>query len=79
MNSNQDIDIEHQLATFRRGAHELRLKDKSGGYRVVYALVRSGTVHVLHAFKKTTQATPKRNIEMALLPLFLGIGAFMEN
>lgn len=48
-----------------RGVHELRLKDRSGAYRVVYALIHSGTVHVLHAFKKTTQATPKRNIEVA--------------
>jgi phage-related protein len=47
------------------GVHELRLKDRSGVYRILYALVREGTVHVLHAFKKTAQATPRRNIELA--------------
>ena len=26
-----------------RGVHEQRLKDRSGGYRVVYALIRSGS------------------------------------
>lgn len=31
----------------------------------MYALVRSGVVHVLHAFEKTTQATARRNIELA--------------
>jgi phage-related protein len=49
----------------RRGVHELRVKDGFGGYRAVYALIRSGTVYGLHAFKKTTQATPKRNVEIA--------------
>jgi phage-related protein len=47
------------------GVHELRLKDRSGVYRVVYALIVQGTVHVLHGFKKTAQATPRRNIELA--------------
>jgi hypothetical protein len=48
-----------------RRVHELRLKDRSGAYRVVYALVRRGTVHVLHAFKKTMQATPFKNVDLA--------------
>jgi len=47
------------------GIHELRLKDRSGAYRVVYAVVRSAAVHVLHAFKKTTQGTSARNLELA--------------
>ena len=45
--------------------HELRLKARSGAYRVVDALVFRGSVHVLHAFKKTTQATPERNLSLA--------------
>jgi phage-related protein len=47
------------------GVHELRLKDRTGVYRVVYALIESGTVHLLHAFKKKTQATPQRTLELA--------------
>ena len=35
-----------------RGVHELRLKDRSGQYRVIYALVLRGSIHVLYAFKK---------------------------
>lgn len=46
------------------GVHELRLKDRSGHYRVLYALVRAGYVYVLHAFEKTTAATPARRIEL---------------
>jgi phage-related protein len=59
------MPLSRPMPSIGRGVHELRLKDRSGGYRVVYALIRSGTIHVLHAFKKTTQATPKRNIEIA--------------
>ena len=47
------------------GVHELRLKARSGAYRVVYALVQRGTVHVLHAFKKTTQSTSAGSLELA--------------
>ena len=47
------------------GVHELRLKGRSGQYRVIYALVLRGSIHVLHAFKKTTRATPQRNIRVA--------------
>jgi len=47
------------------GAYELRLKDRSGAYRVVYALILQGTVHVVHAFKKTTRTTPRGSLELA--------------
>jgi phage-related protein len=45
--------------------HELRLRDRSGGFRVVYVIVRAGEVHLVHAFQKKTRATPQRSIEIA--------------
>jgi phage-related protein len=48
-----------------RGVHELRLKERSGVYRVVYALAIRDTIHVIHAFKKTTQQTSARILELA--------------
>jgi len=53
------------IPSIGRGVHELRLKDLFGQYRAIYALVLQGTLHVLHAFKKTTRATPQRNIAVA--------------
>lgn len=44
--------------------HEIRVKDRSGAYRVFYLTVSNDGVYVFHAFKKTTQATPKREIEL---------------
>jgi phage-related protein len=52
------------MPTIGRGVHELRLKDRSGAYRVVYAVARSRTFYVVHAFKKTTERTPMRNVEL---------------
>jgi len=47
------------------GAHELRFRERSGSYRVAYALLMKGSVVLLHAFKKTTEATSRRDIELA--------------
>lgn len=44
--------------------HEIRVKDRSGAYRVFYLTVAEDGVYVFHAFKKTTQATPKREIDL---------------
>jgi len=59
------MPLSRPMPSIGRGVHELRLKDRSGTYRVVYALVRRGAVHVLHAFKKTTQGTSPKSLELA--------------
>ena len=59
------MPLSRPMPSIGAGVHELRLKDRSGVYRVIYAVVVSGRVHVLHAFKKTTQGTPLRNLELA--------------
>ncbi len=59
------MPLSRPMPSIGRGAHELRLKDRSGQYRILYVLARPGFVHVLHAFKKKTQATPARNIAIA--------------
>jgi phage-related protein len=46
------------------GVHELRLKDRSGAYRVFYVLPGAGVVYVLHALQKKTQTTPKSALDV---------------
>jgi phage-related protein len=58
------MPLSRPMPSIGKGVHELRLRDRSGTYRVVYAIVRSGNVHVIHAFKKKTQATPRQAIEL---------------
>jgi phage-related protein len=57
--------LSRPMPSIGRDVHELRLRDRSGHYRVIYAIIRRGAVHVLHTFKKTTQTTPQRHIDLA--------------
>jgi phage-related protein len=59
------MPLSRQMPGIGRGVHELRLKGRSGQHRIVYAFVRREAVHVLHAFKKTTQATPGKHLALA--------------
>ncbi|MCF8149349.1 MAG: type II toxin-antitoxin system RelE/ParE family toxin [Burkholderiaceae bacterium] len=48
-----------------KGVEEIRVWDDAGTYRVIYTARLAGAVYVLHAFQKKTQATSKRDIEIA--------------
>ncbi|QEI04441.1 type II toxin-antitoxin system RelE/ParE family toxin [Pigmentiphaga aceris] len=47
------------------GVREIRIKDDTGAYRVIYVAKFSDAVHVLHCFKKKTQKTSKADIDLA--------------
>ena len=47
-----------------RNVHELRIKNSSGVYRGFYLTIAEDAVYIFHAFKKTTQVTPKREIDL---------------
>ena len=47
------------------GVHEIRVRDESGGFRVIYLATLAEAVNVLHAFQKNTQQTSGRDIELA--------------
>lgn len=47
------------------GVSELRIKDSSGAYRVFYFFKTQKGVMIIHAFKKKTQKTPKKEIDKA--------------
>ena len=53
------------MPSIGKGAEEVRMWDDTGTYRVVYTARLSDAVYVLHAFQKKTQATAKRDIELA--------------
>ena len=48
-----------------KGVEEIRVSESSGAYRVIYLARRAEAVYVLHAFQKKTQATPRRDLEIA--------------
>jgi phage-related protein len=53
------------MTSIGAGVEEIRVWDESGTYRVVYTARLRDAVYVLHAFRKKTQATAKRDIELA--------------
>lgn len=47
------------------GVRELRVREASGAFRVIYLATLPDRILVLHAFQKKTQQTPQRDIELA--------------
>ena len=53
------------MPTIGKGVEEIRIRNESGAYRVIYTARLADAVYVLHAFQKKTQATSKRDIDLA--------------
>ena len=53
------------MPSMGKGVEEIRVWDESGTYRVIYTARLEDAVYVLHAFQKKSQATSKRDIEIA--------------
>jgi phage-related protein len=53
------------MPSIGKGVEEIRVRDDSGIYRVIYTARLPEAVYVLHAFQKKTQATPRHDIETA--------------
>jgi phage-related protein len=47
------------------GVREIRIRESSGAFRVLYLATLPERVLVLHAFQKKTQATPRKDIDLA--------------
>jgi len=61
----QQPDDFKPMPSVGKGVEEIRVTDDSGAYRVIYVARRVESVYVLHAFQKKTQATSRRDIEIA--------------
>lgn len=53
------------VKTVGQGVTEIRVRDESGAYRVIYLATFPEAVYVLHAFQKKTQKTAKTDLELA--------------
>ena len=47
------------------GVNEIRVREDSGAFRVIYVVKFAEAVYVLHAFQKKARKTSKRDIELA--------------
>ena len=53
------------MPSIGKGVEEIRVSEPSGAYRIIYLARHAEAVYVLHAFQKKTQATPKKDLEIA--------------
>lgn len=47
------------------GAYEIRYRDATGAFRVIYVAKFADAVYVLHAFQKKTQKTAQYDLDLA--------------
>jgi phage-related protein len=47
------------------GVREIRVRDPSGAYRVIYIAQMAEATFILHAFQKKSAATSKRDLDLA--------------
>jgi len=60
-----DPDDWKPMKTVGPGVREIRVRDASGAFRVLYLATIGDRVLVLHAFQKKTQQTAQRDIDLA--------------
>lgn len=53
------------MSTVGASVKEIRVRDPSGAYRVIYLAARPEAVYVLHCFQKKTERTSTRDIDLA--------------
>jgi phage-related protein len=61
----QQPDDFKPMPSIGAGVEEIRIWDNRGTFRVIYTARLADAVYVLHAFQKKTQATSKKDIEIA--------------
>jgi phage-related protein len=60
-----DPDDWKPMNSIGSGVREIRIRDESGAYRVIYIAKLAGAVYVLHCFQKKTQKTAIDDIALA--------------
>jgi phage-related protein len=60
-----DPDDWKPMTSVGPGVREVRVRDETGAFRVIYVATRGDAIYVLHAFRKKTQQTPRRDLDLA--------------
>jgi len=61
----RDPDDWKPMADIGPGACEIRVRDSTGAYRIIYVAKFKDAVYVLHAFQKKTQKTARADLDLA--------------
>jgi phage-related protein len=63
--NGQEPDDWKPMNTVGQGVKEIRIRDASGAFRVIYVAKFSDAVYVLHCFQKKTEKTSKADVDLA--------------
>lgn len=53
------------MTSVGQGVREIRLREKSGAFRVIYLAKFANTIYVLHCFQKKAAKTAKTDLDLA--------------
>ncbi|HET6606782.1 MAG TPA: type II toxin-antitoxin system RelE/ParE family toxin [Rhodopila sp.] len=53
------------MSSIGAGVREIRVREETGAFRVIYIAAFVEAIYVLHAFRKKTQQTAKRDLDLA--------------
>jgi len=73
LKSIEDLGFDSPRVEFRQieaKLWEIKIKLSSGGHRIFYVIAAKDTMVLLHAFKKQSQKTPKKEIAIAYKRMF---------
>lgn len=59
-----NMPLSKHMPSIDKNAHELRLKDRNGIYRVFYVIKKKDAIYIVHAFQKKSQKTPTKTIDL---------------
>ena len=64
----EELGLAYSRVTFKRlrgKLWEIKFSAPGGGFRMAYVLVEAEEMVILHAFRKTTQKTPQKDLDLA--------------
>ena len=62
---NLSMPLSRPMASVAAGVEELRVRGRTGAYRVFYYTKLADSILIFHAFAKKTQKTPPHEITLA--------------
>jgi len=63
--NGQEPDDWKPMTTVGHGVAEIRIRDETGAFRVVYVAKFAAAIYVLHCFQKKSEKTRKADVELA--------------
>lgn len=64
LQEGEEPDDFNPMKSVGKGVQEIRIACNDGAFRVFYVVNRPEAIYVLHAFRKTTQKTEKRDLDL---------------